>query len=87
MTVDIRTPPGADRTLNSVVTQIREAFTRTQFPLEPRRTAIFEDTASLPAANAWEGAIVYIRDIGSSTPMLAYSDGTDWRRADTNGTL
>ena len=84
---ELRTPPGADRTLNSIVTQVRELFTEMANPVEPVRNPIFEDVASLPDAAAWEGSDVYIRDIGSSTPMRAYSDGANWRRFDTNGTL
>lgn len=35
--------------------------------------------ADLPDASLWEGAVVYVSDeIGGA--VLAFSDGTDWRR-------
>lgn len=35
--------------------------------------------ASLPAPSDWAGAVVYVSDSGG--PMLAFSDGTHWKRA------
>lgn len=38
---------------------------------------------SLPLAASHEGGMVYVNDI----PIMAYSDGTNWRRLDTNGII
>ncbi|MEZ6001551.1 hypothetical protein [Hyphomonas sp.] len=45
------------------------------------------DEASLPsAASTGEGALIFA-DTASDGVRLAYSDGTDWRRVDTNLSL
>lgn len=84
---EFRIPPGLDASANAAFNQAREIFRELVFISEPRRNFIVEDTDSLPDPAQWEGADVYIRDIGSSTPMRAYSDGANWRRFDTNATL
>lgn len=43
--------------------------------------------AGVPAATAYTGAVIYTSNGASGTAMLAYSNGTNWLRADTFGTI
>jgi len=83
----ITPPSGAPQWALTLVNQLKAEFNRIRFPLAPVRLPTFADVASLPPAADWKGCIVFCEDVGSSTPGLAYSDGADWRRADTNATL
>lgn len=83
----LRLRPGADEALRDVVNQLNQRFALEEYPLRPVQFPVYADVASLPQAGNWTGCAVYCADVGSSTPGLAYSDGTNWRRADTNATL
>lgn len=85
--MSLRLRPGASEALRDIVNQLNQRFALAEYPLRPVRLPVFADVASLPDAEAWTGGLVYCADVGGSTPGLAYSDGTDWRRADTNATL
>jgi hypothetical protein len=85
--VNIRLQPGADDALRDVVSQLNQRFALDEYPTRPVQLPVYADVASLPNAADWEGGLVFCRDVGSTTPGLAYSDGTNWRRADTNATL
>lgn len=39
------------------------------------------------AADAGEGAIAYISDGAAGSPIVAFSDGTDWLRSDTGAAI
>ena len=80
-------PAGAPEWALRLVRQINTAFDRIRVPQSPVRLLTVADVASLPPAADWKGRIVFCEDVGISTPGLAYSDGADWRRADTNATL
>lgn len=67
--------------------QLRQIFTQIDNPQRPTRLVVYADAASLPPAADWTDCIVRVADVGSSTQGLAYSDGTNWRRVDTNATL
>tara|TARA_R100000951_G_scaffold107504_1_gene102940 strand:- start:197 stop:433 length:237 start_codon:yes stop_codon:yes gene_type:complete len=42
------------------------------------------DVAGAPAASDYTaGTIVYVSDGAAGSPILAFSDGTDWLRSDT----
>lgn len=56
-------------------------------PETPTRHRIIRQSADLPPAADWEGATVYIKDIGGGVAVMAFSDGTTWRRSDTLGAL
>ena len=44
--------------------------------------------ATAPAASAFPiGTIVYVSDGAAGSPILAFSDGTDWLRSDTGGVI
>lgn len=44
--------------------------------------------ASAPsAATAGAGTIVYVSNGAAGSPILAFSDGTDWKRSDTGATI
>lgn len=64
------------------VAQLRQVITDLQTP------RVIDDVDGLGPATDREGRRYYVRDIdGAGTPGLAYSDGTNWRRVDTNATL
>lgn len=42
--------------------------------------------AGLPAAASFTGALVYVSN-AAGTPCAAWSDGTNWKRADTGATV
>jgi len=39
------------------------------------------------AATAGAGTVVYVSNGAAGDPILAYSDGTNWKRSDTHGTI
>ena len=39
--------------------------------------------ASAPSAAAFTGCVIYTSNGGAGTPMLAFSNGTNWLRVDT----
>lgn len=80
-------PAGSPQWALTLVNQIKEALGRIANPQRPVRIATYADVASLPDVEAYVGCILFCQDVGSSTPGLVYSDGTDWRRVDTNATL
>ena len=43
--------------------------------------------AGVPAATSYTGAVIYCSNGASGTAILAYSNGTNWLRADTFGTI
>jgi hypothetical protein len=70
-----------------MVRQLRQILIQIENPQRPTRLAVFADVASLPPASQWENTLVRVKDVGGGTQGLAYSDGTNWRRTDTNATL
>lgn len=83
----LRLSPGASDALRDIVNQLNQQFARADSPQRPAKLYTVADVDSLPAASSWKGGILFCEDVGSSTPGLAYSDGANWRRADTNATL
>lgn len=83
----LRTPPGAPDWAQAIVRQLRQIFIQIENPQRPTRLAVFANVAALPPAADWENCLIRVEDVGSSVQGLVYSDGTDWRRADTNATL
>lgn len=44
--------------------------------------------ATAPSAStAGAGTIIYTTDGAAGSPILAFSDGTDWKRSDTGATI
>lgn len=44
--------------------------------------------ASAPSASAaGAGTVVYVSDGAAGSAILAFSDGTNWKRSDTGGTI
>jgi len=43
--------------------------------------------ATVPSAAANTGAIIYVSDGAAGSPVLAFSDGTNWKRCDTLATI
>jgi hypothetical protein len=43
--------------------------------------------ATAPAAAAIAGTIIYVSNGAAGSPILAFSDGTDWKRSDTGATI
>ena len=39
------------------------------------------------ASSAGAGTIVYVSDGAAGSAILAFSDGTNWKRSDTGGTI
>lgn len=42
--------------------------------------------ATAPAATGLDGTVIYVSDGVAGSPGLAFSDGTNWKRADTPAT-
>jgi len=70
-----------------LVNQLNQVFVRISNPLSPTRLVRYANAAALPPAAQWTDCIVRVADVGSGVQGLAYSDGADWRRVDTNATL
>lgn len=46
------------------------------------------DVAGAPSAStAGAGTLIYVSDGAAGSPILAFSDGTNWKRSDTGGTI
>lgn len=45
------------------------------------------DVAGAPAATGIAGTLIYVSDGAAGSPILAFSDGTNWKRSDTGGTI
>jgi len=43
--------------------------------------------AGAPSAAGIAGALIYVSNGAAGSPILAFSDGTDWKRSDTGGTI
>lgn len=43
--------------------------------------------ASAPDASAHTGAIIYVSNGAAGSAILAFSDGTNWKRSDTGATI
>lgn len=43
--------------------------------------------ATAPAATDLDGTIIYVSDGAAGSPILAFSDGTNWKRSDTGATI
>lgn len=39
------------------------------------------------AATAGAGTLIYVSNGAAGSPILAFSDGTNWKRSDTGGTI
>lgn len=85
--MSVTIPPDAPPWAQAMIRQLRQIFIQIENPQRPVRVPVFADVASLPPAAQWEDCIVRVADVGSSTQGMAYSDGTNWRRFDTNATL
>lgn len=43
--------------------------------------------ASAPAATSIAGSLIYVSNGAAGSPILAFSDGTDWLRSDTGAAI
>jgi len=43
--------------------------------------------ATAPAATGIAGTVIYVSDGAAGSAILAFSDGTDWKRSDTGATI
>jgi hypothetical protein len=43
--------------------------------------------ATAPSAASIAGTVVYVSDGAAGSPILAFSDGTDWLRSDTGAAI
>ena len=43
--------------------------------------------AIAPSAASIAGSLIYVTDGAAGSPILAFSDGTDWKRSDTGATI
>ena len=43
--------------------------------------------ANAPSAEGLAGTIAYVSDGAAGSPILVFSDGTDWKRSDTGATI
>ena len=51
----------------------------------PKQLPVFANGAALPAAATWPGGFALVTSLGTAGQPV-YSDGANWRRADTNST-
>lgn len=80
--MSVRIPPEAPPWGQALVRQLRQIITELQNP------RIAPNVDGLGPASGRESQRFYVRDIdGAGTPGIAYSDGANWRRVDTNATL
>ena len=43
--------------------------------------------AGAPSAASIAGTLIYVSDGAAGNPILAFSDGTNWKRSDTGATI
>jgi hypothetical protein len=43
--------------------------------------------ANAPSAAGLNGTIIYVSNGAAGSPILAFSDGTNWKRSDTGATI
>lgn len=43
--------------------------------------------ATVPDATLSEGGMIYVNNGANGAPIIAFSNGTAWKRVDTNGVL
>ncbi len=43
--------------------------------------------ANAPAATGIAGSVIYVSNGAAGAAILAFSDGTDWKRSDTGATI
>ena len=43
--------------------------------------------ATAPSAASIAGSLIYVSDGAAGDPILAFSNGTDWKRSDTGATI
>ena len=43
--------------------------------------------AAPSASSAGAGTLIYVSDGAAGSPILAFSDGTNWKRSDTGATI
>lgn len=43
--------------------------------------------ATVPAATEFASSIIYVSNGAAGSPILAFSDGTNWLRSDTGGAI
>ena len=43
--------------------------------------------ATAPSAASIAGSLIYVSDGAAGSAILAFSDGTDWKRSDTGATI
>ena len=43
--------------------------------------------ATAPSAASIAGSLIYVSDGAAGSPILAFSDGTNWKRSDTGATI
>jgi hypothetical protein len=79
-------PTGLPEATNRLVDAMDRRFAL-QRPADPVRLPIIAQSAQLPPASPWEGAQVVVKDVGGGVSVVAFSDGTAWRRCDTLGAL
>jgi hypothetical protein len=85
--VSVRIPPEAPAWGRALILQLRQIFTQIDNPQRPTRLVKYASASALPPASEWVDCIVRVTDVGAGAQGLAYSDGTNWRRVDTNATL
>lgn len=43
--------------------------------------------ATAPAASEFTGGVIYVSNGAAGSPIIAFSDGTNWKRSDTGATI
>lgn len=43
--------------------------------------------ATVPAASSYTGALIYVSNGNQGSPIVAYSDGTNWKCMDDNANI
>ncbi len=77
-----------DDALRAYTMQMVEDLDRRLSRIEARRPVRLKSygTGDLPAAGDWPHCVIYVAD-GSTGPVIAYSDGSAWRRASDGAAL
>jgi len=80
-------PAGLPPLVARLAAAVEARFARIE-PDRPCRDFKREVAADLPPPADWEGCTIYVRDVdGAGASCLVFSDGTNWRRYDTRGTV
>lgn len=64
-----------------------EQLTVNELTLEAPLKSQAYTVATVPLASRWTGSSIYVSNGAAGSPIMAFSNGTDWLRCDTGAAI